>query len=175
MKLPAEKSCDEKGIVVSGPLRGYFFGICIGDQGEAGRGISGFAFPDLGILFKSRCGKQLFECQYEGLLALLMFTEEYPEIFKDLDLELFTDSAVVSFQMNNRREIPGALKEYRDKALSYRQKIKYKIGWVPFHENLAIRGYDDMTTIGPDIDMEIGECRLIDKKQLMVIQDVRSE
>lgn len=154
---------DEAAIILSGPLKGYFFGLSFRKQGADASGLSGFAFPDLGILFKCRYQGQLHECQYEGLLALLRFTAENPGIFAKVDLDLFTDSALINYQMNHRRPVSGRLKRYRDKAFSYRRNIRYRVGWVPFAENLAIAGYDDMITISPEGDFEIDGSRIMGK------------
>lgn len=175
MKLRDENSYDDGDVVVSGPLKGYFFGFAFRQNGREDQGLAGFAFPDLGILFKSRYKKPLYECQYEGLLALLTFADEYSEIFKDIELEIFTDSVMVNFQINHDRSTSGELKKYRDKALSYRKKIRYKIGWVPSHENRAIGGYEDMITTGRNVDLKIDQSKLIRKESSLTGQRDSSE
>ena len=175
MGSPDRSLSDDGAITVTGPLKGYFFGFVFDQDGREGRGIAGFAFPDLGILFKCIYKKPLYECQYEGLLALLSFTDEYPEIFEDLELEIFTDSVMVNFHMNHDRSMSGELKKYRDKAFNYRKKIKYKIGWVPSHENRAIAGYEDMITTGRDVDLKIDRSQLMNKTSSLTDQSDPSE
>ena len=146
---------------LSGPLHCFFFGISFnGDSLEKNGGLFGFAIPDLGISFRSKFAGTLFECQYEGLLALLKFIEENREAFKDLELELFSDSAIVNYQINHHKSISSDLKKYYDAAIRYRAKIQYKVSWIPRHENVAITGLFEMPPVAADIRIKFDEKKL---------------
>jgi len=145
---------------LSGPLQCYFFGISFSGGLERDGGLFGFAIPDLGISFRSKFTGTLFECQYEGLLALLKFIEENREAFKDLEIEVFSDSAIVNYQINHHKSISSDLKKYYDAAIRYRAKIQYKVSWIPRHENVAITGLFDMPPVVADIRIEFDEKKL---------------
>ncbi len=146
---------------LSGPLQCYFFGITFnGDGLEKNGGLFGFAIPDLGISFRSRFAGSLFECQYEGLLALLKFAKKNREAFKDQELEIFSDSAIVNYHINHHKFISSELRKYYDSAISYRAKIQYKISWMPRHEIIAITSLFDMPPVASDIRIEFDEKKL---------------
>jgi hypothetical protein len=145
----------------SSPLPCYFFGISFDGEGiEKNGGLFGFAIPDLGISFRSRSAGTLFECQYEGLLALLKFIEENREAFKDTEIEAFSDSAIVNYQINHHRFISPDLRKYYNAAIRYRTRIKYKVSWIPRHENVSFAGLFDMPPVAADIRIDF------DKKNL---------
>lgn len=146
---------------LSSPLPCYFFGISFGDDGlDKDGGLFGFAIPDLGISFRSRFAGTLFQCQYEGLLALLKFIDENGEAFKGLDIEAFSDSAIVNYQINHHKSISRDLRKYYNAAIRYRTRIKYKVSWIPRHENVSIAGLFDMPPLAADIRIDF------DKKNL---------
>ncbi len=138
----------------------YFFGISFSGGLERDGGIFGFAIPDLGIAFRSRFAGTLFQCQYEGLLALLKFIEENREAFKDLEIEAFSDSAIVNYQINHHKSISSDLKKYYNAAIRYRAKIQYKVSWIPRQENVSITGLFDMPPVAADIRIEFDEKKL---------------
>jgi hypothetical protein len=150
---------------LSSPLPCYFFGISFGDDGlEKNGGLFGFAIPDLGISFRSRFAGTLFQCQYEGLLALLKFIGENREAFKDLEIEAFSDSAIVNYQINHHKFISRDLKEYYNAAIRYRTRIPYKVSWIPRQENVAITGLFDMPPLAEDIRIDFDKKKLDGKK-----------
>lgn len=139
----------------------YFFGISFGGDGlEKDGGLFGFAIPDLGISFRSKFAGTLFECQYKGLLALLKFIEENREAFKDLEIDVFSDSAIVNYQINHHKFISSDLKKYYDAAIRYKARIQYKMSWIPRHENVAIAGLFEMPPVATDIRIEFDEKKL---------------
>ncbi len=149
----------------SGSLQCYFFGISFnGDGLEKNGGLFGFAIPDLGISFRSRFAGTMFECQYKGLLSLLKFVEENRDTFRDLEIDVFSDSAIVNYQINNHKFISSDLKKYYDAAIRYRARIRYKISWIPGHENVAITGLYDMPPIAADIKIKFDEKKLRGEK-----------
>ena len=144
-----------------GPLPCYFFGISFSGNGlEKDGGLFGYAIPDLGISFRSRFAGTLFQCQYEGLLALLKFIEENREAFKDLEIDVFSDSAIVNYQINHHKFISSDLKKYYDAAIRYKARIRYKMSWIPRHENVAITGLFEMPPVAADIRIEYDEKKL---------------
>ncbi len=143
---------------LSGVLQCYFFGVSFNRDGlEKNGGLFGFAIPDLGISFRSRIAGTLFKCQYKGLLALLKFMENNRETFGDLEIEIFSDSAIVNYQINHHKFISSELKKYYYDAIRYRAKIGYKVSWIPRHENIAITGRFDMPPVEVDIRIKFDE------------------
>jgi len=90
----------------------------------------------------------------------LKFIEENREAFKDLEIEVFSDSAIVNYQINHHKSISSDLKKYYDAAIRYRAKIQYKVSWIPRHENVAITGLFDMPPVVADIRIEFDEKKL---------------
>jgi hypothetical protein len=143
---------------LSAPLQCYFFGISFnGGSLEKKGGLFGFAIPDLGISFRSRFAGTLFECQYEGLLALLKFIDENRDAFENLEIEILSDSAIVNYQINHHKSISSDLKKYYNAAIRYRARIRYRISWIPRHENIAITGLFDMPPVAADIQIRFNE------------------
>lgn len=146
---------------LSGVLQCYFFGVSFNSDGlEKNGGLFGFAIPDLGISYRSRFAGTLFECQYRGFLALLKFMEENRDAFEELEIEIFSDSAIINYQINHHKFISRDLKKYYDAAIRYRAKIRFKVSWIPIHENVAITGLFDMPPMAADIRIKFDEKKL---------------
>lgn len=137
----------------------YFFGTSYGEQ-VAGQpmGLSGFAIPDIGILYRSRYAGSLYECQYAGFLALLKFIDENRKSFGDCQFEILTDSAIIVYQVAHKKFISTDLQKYYRAVMAYRGKIDFLLSWVPRSENPAITGLGNLVSYKSDVDInfEIG-------------------
>jgi hypothetical protein len=139
-------------------LRCYFFGISF-DRGSNynAAGLCGFAIPDLGILYKDRVRGSLFECQYNGLLALLRFIDTNINNLKGVDFEVLSDAAIVVYQLNNSHKVSRNLKELNEAALRFKSRLKYRISWIPRRENEALRGMLEAPAIEPEIEIRFND------------------
>lgn len=138
----------------------YFFGMSFGDKDDPiSYGLSGFAIPDLGILYKDSCRGTLYECQYRGLLTLLNFIENNKKNFRGFEIEIYSDAAVVVYQLLHHKCISAGLKKYYDAAMACRSKISFSINWVPSKENPSRSGILETPPLRSDI-----EIRFDDKK-----------
>jgi hypothetical protein len=139
-------------------LRCYFFGISLKGKSDGETdGLCGFAIPDLGILYKDRIDGSLFECQYRGLLELLRFIDSNIKSLKELDFEIFTDAAVVVYQLNNVRAVSHGLRGLNEAALRYKSRLKYRISWIPHGENEALRGMLETPAMKPEIEIKFDD------------------
>ncbi len=136
-------------------IRCYFFGTTFKDDKlEKGRGLACFAVPDLGIIYRSLFTGNLFECQYAGLIALLRFIESNKPFFQGKSIEILSDSAVVVYQVTHRKFISRDLQAYFTAAINFKNKIPFKISWVPSGENAAISGPAEFPPISTDLNFD---------------------
>jgi hypothetical protein len=137
-------------------LRCYFFGRNFSnDKMMKSAGLAGFAIPDLGIVFRSRFRGTLFECQYMGLLALLRFIDANLKSFKGIKFEILSDSAVVVYQITQRKFISSELISSFRAVIGYQKKIPFKISWIPTEENISITGLAEMPSISAEADLNL--------------------
>ncbi len=137
-------------------LRCYFFGLNFSkDKLSKSTGLAGFAIPDLGVVFRSGFKGTLFECQYAGLLALLRFIDANKKNFKGIRFEILSDSAVVVFQVTQKKFISGELLASFRAVADFQKKIPFKISWVPTEENVSIIGLTEMPSISAETDLNL--------------------
>jgi hypothetical protein len=132
----------------SNSVQAYFFGISH-DHPRTGafmpaeatdwrKGLMGFAIPDFGIIFRSHLKGSLYEIQYAGLISLLKFIDNNRRHLEKFNFEVLTDSALIVYQINNKKHITRELESYCIAVWNYQAKIKFKISWVPREENAAL-------------------------------------
>ncbi|UCE65595.1 MAG: hypothetical protein JSU85_12095 [Candidatus Zixiibacteriota bacterium] len=146
-------------------LRCYFFGQNFSkEKMTKSTGLAGFAIPDLGLVYRSRFSGTLFECQYAGLLALLRFIDTNKKSFKGIRFEILSDSAVVVYQVTQKKFISEELIPSFRAVIGFQKKIPFKISWVPTEENISITGLAEMPSISSEIDLNL-EIEIKDKKK----------
>jgi len=119
----------------------YFFGeIFDQDKPDLTTGLSGYAIPDFGIAFRSQCKGNLFQCQYSGLLSLLKFIDVNKKNFIGRYFEILSDSAVIIYQINQKKFITRNLLSYYRAVETYKNKFPIKMSWIPKEDNVAIDG-----------------------------------
>ncbi|UCC79405.1 MAG: hypothetical protein JSW64_14210 [Candidatus Zixiibacteriota bacterium] len=144
-------------------LRCYFFGLNFSkDKMSKSTGLAGFSIPDLGIVFRSKFKGTLFECQYAGLLALLRFIDANNKSFKGIRFEILSDSAVIVFQVTQKKFVSGELVSSFRAVNDFQKKIPFKISWVPEDENVSITGLTEMPSIPSETDLNL-EIEIKDK------------
>jgi len=145
---------------ISDVLRCYFFGISFGKKDdEKAKGLSGFAIPDLGVLYKDSCRGTLYECQYKGILTLLRFLESNRKSLREFDIEIHSDAAVVVYQLRHQKTVSGGLKRFFNAVNAHKSNMSFKVSWVPSKENPALSGTLETPPLKSDI-----EIRFDDKK-----------
>jgi hypothetical protein len=137
-------------------IQAFFFGTSFGERVN-GRpvGLTGFAIPDLGVVFRSRHRGGLHECQYVGLLALLKFIDDNQEQLGAYQFEILSDSTLVVYQISHRKFFSSDLAPYYAAAIDYKSKIDYRISWVPRQENIAITGLSETPPLRSDLDLKL--------------------
>jgi hypothetical protein len=146
-------------------LRCYFFGrVFSKDKMSKSRGLAGFAIPDLGIIYRSKFNGTLFECQYAGLLGLLRFIETNKKSFKGIRFEILSDSAVVVYQVTQKKYVSEDLISSFRTVIGFQKKIPFKISWVPIEENISITGLAEMPSISSETDLNL-EIEVKDKSK----------
>jgi hypothetical protein len=137
-------------------IQAFFFGTSFGEQ-DGGKlvGLCGFAIPDLGIVSKSRHTGSIYECQYQGLLALLKFIENNRKQLDGFEFEILSDSALVVYQISHCKLITKELAPYYNTAINYKSKVNYRVSWVPRQENIAIAGLDEIPPFQANMGFEL--------------------
>jgi len=100
-------------------------------------GFVSFSIPDIGISFKAAYSGKPQVCEYSSLLALLEFIELNPQLFKNKNLEIYSNSFAVVNQVNNKLSPSKELEPYRQLALDYKKKIAFTLNWIPQGDNPA--------------------------------------
>lgn len=94
-----------------------------------------FAIPEAGIVFKAPFKGGVLHTEYASLLTLLEFVEMNGKIFKGKEIEIFGDNIHLISQVNKKIPCTYEFTALLKKALDYRKKYKYKLGWVPQENN----------------------------------------
>jgi hypothetical protein len=139
---------------MSETMQAFFFGTSFGESMK-NTGLYGFAIPDLGIVFRGRHNGSIYECQYVGLLALLKFIEANHKQLNGYNFEVLTDSSLIVYQISHRKIMTPGLTQYYDTAVDYKDRIDYRISWVPRDQNIAIVGLDDVPTFRLDLELKL--------------------
>jgi hypothetical protein len=134
----------------------YFFGESFGtDKLDASSGITGYALPDFGVVFRRQFNGNLIECQYAGLLELLRFIDLNRKNFLGKHFEILSDSAVVIYQVNQKKLIGKDLLPYFRSVEIYKNKFPFKLSWIPKEDNIAVTGLLDMPPINIEAEFNI--------------------
>jgi hypothetical protein len=142
---------------MSDKIQGYFFGLSFAEKNhDQPVGLAGFAIPDLGIVFRSRWAGTLYQCQYAGLLSLLRFIEMNKESLAQFEFEILSDSTLVINQIAHRLLLTSELAPYYRAAIDYKNKVNYRVSWVPHDENVAIAGWGNIPPLNPDLPLNLG-------------------
>jgi hypothetical protein len=137
-------------------IQAFFFGTSFGERINGKPvGLTGFAIPDLGVVFRTRHSGSLHECQYIGLLALLKFINDNQKQLCNYQFEILSDSTLVVYQISHRKFFTSELAPFYAAAIDYKSKINYKISWVPRQENIAITGLCETPPLKSDLDLKL--------------------
>ena len=129
-------------------MRCYFWGTNNQpDRNGRGRGVISFAIPDWGLQYRAAQEGTAAECEFAALLALLRFTQSNPRLFEGKTLELFTDAVTLVYQLNRQAAASPAETKLLALVRAVRQRIPFKLAWVPIEQNAAIQGVIDLAPL----------------------------
>jgi hypothetical protein len=125
-------------------MKCYFHGSGSKDSSAQKSGLVSFAIPDVGVLFRSTWRGNLYQCQYVSLLFLLKFIEVNPDVFSQVELQLYGDCPLIIQQINDQVYTPKSLEAYRDLSRLYVKKLHFSLRWIPEQQNRATSKAVDM-------------------------------
>nr|MBN2278351.1 hypothetical protein [candidate division Zixibacteria bacterium] len=103
-----------------------------------------FSIPDAGIIFKAPFdAEQRMHTEYASLLTLLEFIELNQKLFRGKELKIFGDNFDLVEQVNEKRACRYEFSELLKKAIDYKKKFKFQIGWVPTSNNPSVNNLFD--------------------------------
>jgi len=94
-----------------------------------------FSIPKAGIVFKAPFSGEKMHTEYASLLTLLEFIEMNQKLFKGKEIKIYGDNAEVIKQINTTRTCHYEFSQLLKKALDYKQKYNYSLGWVSSDHN----------------------------------------
>lgn len=98
-----------------------------------------FSIPDAGIAFKAPfSAEEELHSEYASLLTLLEFIELNQKLFHGSQLQIFGNSLELVDQVNKKRACRYEFSELLRKALEYKKKYNYSLGWIPKSNNPSI-------------------------------------
>jgi hypothetical protein len=97
-----------------------------------------FSIPDAGINFKAPFSGEQLHTDYASLLTLLEFIELNHKLFRGKELQIFGDNIDLIEQVNGLRACQYEFSALLKKALDYKQKYNFSLGWVPKKNNPSI-------------------------------------
>ena len=101
-----------------------------------------FSIPEAGINFKAPFSGKELHTEYASLLTLLEFIELNQKLFEDKKLNIFSDNLDLVSQINEQT-CKYEYSQLLSKALEYRDKYTFAIGWIPKRQNPAVRNLFD--------------------------------
>jgi len=119
-------------------MKCFFYSHCLQNPSERGPGVVSFVIPELNISFRAKYMGTDMECNYAALLSLLEFADINPQLFKEKILQIYGDNIALVNQVNRQLNCRRELEPLLSMALTYKKKIPYSLGWIPFTENPAI-------------------------------------
>lgn len=102
-----------------------------------------FTIPDAGITFKAPFAGEEMHTEYASLLTLLEFIELNQKLFVGRELKIFGNNLEVINQINLKAVCRYEFTELLRKALDYRDKYHFSLGWIPKEHNPAINSLFD--------------------------------
>jgi len=90
-----------------------------------------FSIPDAGIVFKAPFTGDELHTEYASLLTLMEFIELNQKLFDGKELEIYSDNVRLVNQINKLEACQYEFSELLRKALEYKKKYKFNLGWIP--------------------------------------------
>ncbi len=113
----------------------YFGSFKPEDKPESGEMLVCFSIPEVGIAFKAPFAGEELHTEYASLLTLLEFIELNQNIFTGKELKIYGTNTDMINQVNEKAVCQYEFSELLRKALEYKKKYNYKLGWIPGENN----------------------------------------
>jgi hypothetical protein len=113
----------------------YFGSFKSGDRNDTGKMLVCFSIPEVGIAFKAPFTGEELHTEYASLLTLLEFIEMNQKIFTGKELKIYGTNPEVINQVNEKSACQYEFSELLRKALEYKKKYNYHLGWIPNENN----------------------------------------
>ncbi len=97
-----------------------------------------FSIPDAGIIFKAPFNGGPLHTDYASLLTLLEFVELNDKLFEGKELHIYGDNLDLVNQVNQKIVCRYEYTELLRKALDYKKKYSFQLGWVPRDNNPSL-------------------------------------
>jgi hypothetical protein len=114
-----------------------FFGsyLPLSHQDKNSKRLVCFSIPDAGIAFKAPFTGEELHTDYASLLTLLEFVEMNGKMFEGHNLKIYGDNIDLVNQVNQKKPCMFEFSELLRKALEYKKKYNFSLGWVPPENN----------------------------------------
>lgn len=121
-----------------------YFGIYNrdGDASDDKKMLVCFSIPEAGINFKAPFAGEELHTEYASLLTLLEFIELNQKLFNGKELNIYGDNLDLIGQINEKT-CRYEYSQLLSKALEYKEKFTFSIGWIPKGQNPAVRNLFD--------------------------------
>jgi len=113
----------------------YFGSFKPGNNSQSDKMLVCFSIPDVGIAFKAPFAGEELHTEYASLLTLLEFIELNQKLFTGKELKIFGTNPDMINQVNEKSACQYEFTELLRKALEYKKKYNYKLGWIPSENN----------------------------------------
>lgn len=98
-----------------------------------------FSIPDKGISFKAPfAGEEQLHTDYASLLTLLEFIELNDKYFVGRNINIYGHNHDIVKQVNANQTNRFEFAELLKKAIDYKSKLSYNIGWISLTENPSV-------------------------------------
>ena len=98
-----------------------------------------FSIPSRGICFKAPfAGADELHTDYASLLTLLEFIELNPNYFDDHEIQIYGHNQDMIKQINDNHTSRYEFTELLKKAIEYKEKFDYRLGWVAPDDNPSV-------------------------------------
>jgi len=126
-------------------MKCYFHGSCTGIASNGTKqGFLSFVIPDIGVVYRTRCSGERYECEYKALLALLEFISTNSEAFAKQVLQLQGDSAVVVYQLAGKMPVTSRTEDLYRHVMKFKNRLQFEVSWVPLSLNRAASGMPEL-------------------------------
>jgi len=113
----------------------YFGSFKPGAEDESSKMLVCFSIPEVGIAFKAPFVGEELHTEYASLLTLLEFIELNQKIFTGKQLKIYGTNPDMINQVNEKSSCQFEFSELLRKALDYKKKYNYQLGWIPTENN----------------------------------------
>ncbi len=122
------------------------------DREKKQNGLTCFAIPEVGVIFKNSSYGSWYELEYLSLISLLRFIEANQTAFENQKISIMCSSPLLVYQMNENSGCQSELLPFRNLALAYKRRLNFSLSWIPEVENRAQNGRMDLPPLKISFD-----------------------